>query len=264
MGSETLISWTDHTANPWMGCSKLSPGCANCYAAFLVVKRKKLKVWGPKAPRHITKTIWRDIPKWQKAAEAGAKGVLGSDQHLVFVGSLCDWAEDRPELIAPREKLWEAIRSSPNLIFQLLTKRPQNIRRFLPPDWGEEGYPNVWLGTSIENMEVAERANHLRTVPAVVRFVSYEPALGPLNNFDLTGIDWLICGGESGSGFRPMSMSWARDIRTQCERAGVAFFFKQKPAFKSGSGAELDGRAIHEFPTPRQVNSLKGGNNESI
>jgi protein gp37 len=211
-----------------------------------------LNVWGPQAPRDITKNIWLNIPKWQKEAEAGVRGVLGNNQHLVFVGSLCDWAEDRPELIAPREKLWEAIRSSPNLIFQLLTKRPQNIRRFLPPDWGDEGYPNVWLGTSIENMDVAERANHLRAIPAVSRFVSYEPALGPLNALDLAGIDWLICGGESGPGFRPMNMNWARDIRARCEEAGVAFFFKQQAAFKQGTGAELDGKVVREFPTPRR------------
>ena len=253
MGSETQISWTDHTFNPWMGCSKVSSGCANCYAATFTKNRKGLRLWGPNAPRQITKTTWDNVRNWQRKAEAGEEGILGSGQHLVFTGSLCDWAEDRPELTEPRDRMWEVIRSSPNLTFQLLTKRPQNIRGLLPPDWGDEGYANVWLGTTIENMEVAERADYLRAIPAVVRFVSYEPALGPLNKLDLTGIDWLICGGESGSGFRPMSMRWARDMRSLCALAGVAFFFKQSAAFKPGTGTELDGEIIREFPVPRQT-----------
>jgi protein gp37 len=132
----------------------------------------------------------------------------------------------------------------------MLTKRPQNIGKFLPEDW-EQGYRNVWLGTSVEDMRVAERADILREIPAVVRFVSYEPALGPLNDLDLTGIDWVIFGGESGSGFRPMDIQWARDIRTKCEENGTAFFFKQSAAFRTETGIELDGQVVRQFPTPQ-------------
>ena len=100
-------------------------------------------------------------------------------------------------------------------------------------------------------MRVAERADILREIPAVVRFISYEPALGPLNDLDLTGIDWVIFGGESGSGFRPMDVQWARDMKAKCEESGTAFFFKQSAAFRTETGIELDGEIVRNFPTPR-------------
>jgi protein gp37 len=250
MGEKTIIAWTDHTYNPWQGCSKVSAGCANCYAATFTKNRMGLHLWGDSAPRRITKGPWKEVLSWQRKAAAGEPGILGNGQHLVFTGSMCDWAEDRPDLVEPRKAMWEVIRTSPNLIFQMLTKRPQNIGKFLPDDW-DEGYPNVWLGTSVEDMRVAERADILREIPAVVRFVSYEPALGPLNDLDLTGIDWVIFGGESGSGFRPMDVQWARDMRTKCEENGTAFFFKQSAAFRTEKGIELDGEIVRNFPTPR-------------
>ena len=172
--------------------------------------------------------------------------------HLVFVGSLMDWAEDRADLVEPRERLWALIRACPHLWFQLLTKRPENIVGMLPDDWSV-GYPNVWLGTSIEDMRVAERADALRSIPAVVRFISYEPALGSLNDLDLDGIDWVIYGGESGSGFRAEDKQWARDMHSKCNQSGAAFFHKQSSGYRTETGIELDGRIVREFPTPRQV-----------
>lgn len=253
MGNETIIAWTDHSFNPWMGCSKVSQGCAHCYAETHTKNRMGLDLWGPTATRQITKGPWKNVQRWQKAAAAGTPGILGNGKHLVFTGSLCDWAEDRPDLVEPRARMWDVIRSSPDLWFQMLTKRPQNIRGFLPEDWGD-GYPNVWLGTSVEDMNVADRVDFLRDIPAVVRFISYEPALGPLNALDITGLDWVIFGGESGSGFRPMDPQWARDMRTKCEEAGIAFFYKQSAAFRTEKGIELDGEIVRNFPTPRTVN----------
>lgn len=163
-----------------------------------------------------------------------------------------DWAEDRPDLVAPRAKLWQTIRDSRHLTFQMLTKRPENIARFLPDDWGS-GYPNVWLGTTIEDNRVVGRADYLRPLPAVVRFVSYEPAIGPLDALALDGIDWLIYGGESGPGRRPEDKQWARDIRDRCwsHEPRVAFFHKQSAGHRTEMGIELDGKIVREFPVVR-------------
>jgi protein gp37 len=182
----------------------------------------------------------------------GRRTVAELPRPRVFCSSMSDVFEDHPDANPLRPKLWELIRACPELDFQLLTKRPQNIRRFLPGDWGL-GWPNVWLGTSIENMDVAHRADILRQIPATVRFISYEPALGPLDELDLKGIDWVIYGGESGSGFRPADPQWARDMRDKCALEGVTFFHKQISAFRSGQGEELDGVLHHDFPTPRFV-----------
>jgi protein gp37 len=131
-----------------------------------------------------------------------------------------------------------------------LTKRAERIAVCLPDDW-QDGYPNVWLGVSIESNEYRWRADHLREVPAVVRFISYEPALGPLNQLDLRGIDWVIYGGESGPRFRKHHLDWPRQIRDICRAAGVAFFYKQSSAIRTEMETTLDGETIHEFPTPR-------------
>src|SRR5262249_27620093 len=143
--------------------------------------------------------------------------------HLVFTGSLMDWAEARADLNPLRERVFEVIRNSPHLTFQMLTKRPDNIANCLPDDWGDEGYPNVWLGTTIEDNRVKWRAEELKKNPARVHFISYEPAIGPFDEVDLTDIEWVICGGESGSGYRPLDMQWARDVRDRCVAGGVAF-----------------------------------------
>lgn len=250
MADETLIAWTDHTLNVWMGCTKVSAGCTHCYAETFTKNRMGLKLWGDDADRQITKTPWHNAKKWQKQAANGEPGLLDNGNHLVFIGSLMDWAEDREDLVETRARMWGLIRNSPNLWFQMLTKRPENIRRFLPDDWGA-GYQNVWIGTSIENMLVASRADELRDIPAVVRFISYEPALGSLADLDITGIDWVIFGGESGSGYRAMDPEWAREMKRKCEAEQIAFFFKQSAAPRTEMGIELDGEIVRNFPTPR-------------
>jgi protein gp37 len=252
MAAETLIAWTDRTFNAWMGCVKVSAGCANCYAETLTKNRMGLALWGKDAARQVTKEPWRNVTKWNREAAAGAVGVRGPELPLlVFTGSLMDWAEDRPDLAEPRRRMWELIRDCQSLDFQLLTKRPENIAKFLPGDWGD-GYANVWLGTSIEDLRVAERREHLAQIPAAVRFVSYEPALGPLDDMPLDGIDWVIYGGESGPGYRPEDKDWARSMHRKCAAAGVAFFHKQSSGHRTELGIELDGKIVREFPTPRR------------
>ena len=268
MADETKIAWTNHTANFWMGCQKVSAGCANCYAETLTKNRMGLEVWGPpgKTSRQPVKSIWNNVRKWERDAASGATiSVMGAGQPaLVFVGSLMDWAEDASIPNGVRPKIWEVIRQSPNLHFQMLTKRAHRIADLLPADWGQ-GYPNVWLGTSIENMDakdlltgrpVAERADHLRQIPAAVRFVSYEPALGPLDSLNLSGIDWLIYGGESGPGYRHHDLAWPRAMERICADTGTAFFFKQSSAPRTEMGIELDGRIVRNFPIPRVPVSL--------
>lgn len=244
MGEETGISWCDATWNPIIGCAKISPGCKNCYADAMST-RYGWDVWGVDKPRTITKHPWRNVLTWnRKAKEDGIR-------RKCFTGSLFDFFEDHETVNAKRPEIWNVIRDCDWLDFQVLTKRSTRIEIGLPPDWGPIGYPNVWLGVSVENMDYAERVDDLRDIPAAVRFISYEPALGPIDDIDLSRIDWLICGGESGPNFRPMRTEWATAIRDRCKAESVAFWFKQSAALKSGSGTELDGEKIQQFPVPR-------------
>lgn len=186
------------------------------------------------------------VKRWNSlAARAGAR-------RRVFCASLCDVFEDHPTANSTRPRLWDLIRECNALDWQLLTKRPQNIAAMLPADWGD-GWTHVWLGTTIEDMRVAGRADHLRQIPAAVRFISYEPALGPLDDLDLHGIQWVIYGGESGPGRRAEGTpddpkAWARSMRERCERLGVAFFHKQSVGARTEMGIELDGEVIRQFP----------------
>lgn len=232
------------------GCVKVSPGCKHCYADDLS-RRYGHDVWGPSKPRRtFGEAHWREPLKWQKAAVSGEAGVLGpGSPRLVFSSSMCDLFEDHPTITAERAKLWPLIRATPDLHWQLLTKRPERIAANLPDDWGPTGYRNVWLGTSIENEDYAWRADHLRKIPALVRFISYEPALGPLAHaLDLTGIHWCIYGGESGMKHRAEDKQWARDMHAACADAGAAFFHKQSAARFTERGIELDGKIVRAFP----------------
>jgi len=247
MGQDTKIAWTDHTFNPWMGCIKVSEGCRNCYAETFTKNRMGKSLWGPGSERQVTKGPWQNVRRWNRAAPE-AIGVLGSGMpNLVFCASLCDFFEDHPTANEARPAAWNLIRECQDLHFQILTKRPELIAQFLPDDWGD-GWPNVWLGTSIEDMRVASRADHLREIPALVRFISYEPALGPLNDLDIDGIHWIIYGGESGPGYRSEDKQWARDMHQKCNESGIAFFHKQSAAPRTEMGIELDGEIVRNFP----------------
>lgn len=232
MSERTAIEWTDHTFNIAWGCMKVSPGCTHCYADTLS-RRYGHDVWGPAktTPRRtFGAKHWGDPAKWDAAAKRD--GV----RRRVFCGSMCDVFEDHPTIDAEREKLWPIVRATPNLDWQLLTKRPERIAANLPTDWGE-GYPNVWLGTSVESQEYADqRIPHLVAVPAVVRFLSCEPLLGPVEiDFDDIGsrdwegryIDWVIVGGESGAGARACDVQWIRELLAECAFGGVPCFVKQ-------------------------------------
>jgi protein gp37 len=245
MAEHTNVSWCDHTFNTVWGCVKISPGCAHCYADTFS-RRVGLDVWGPGKPRRtFGPKHWAEPLKWDRAA------VREGRRHRVFCSSMTDWALDDPDLETERPKMWDLIGRTPHLDWLLLTKRADRIRQCLPDDWGQ-GYPNVWLGVSCENREHGlPRVDHLRDIPAAIRFLSVEPLLEDLGEVDLAGIDWTIVGGESGPGHRPMDHAWARSIRDQCAAAGVAFFFKQSSDRFAGRGAELDGRVLQAFPQPK-------------
>lgn len=245
MAQNSSIEWTDHTFNPWWGCSKVSPACLHCYAETWA-KRVGQKVWGIHSPRRFFgDSHWGEPIRWN--AEALASGV----RRRVFCASMADVFESRPELIKEREKLWTLITATPDLDWLLLTKRPQNILRFAP--WAEEWPDNVWAGTTVENQHWARiRLPQLLAIPAKRRFLSCEPLLGPLDLSKwisgrlkkLHPIDWVIAGGESGPKARAMLPGWARDLRDQCRYASIPFHFKQwghwVPAQKeTGSATEF-------------------------
>ena len=213
------ISWTDNTFNPWSGCQKVSEGCKNCYAERIVGPSK----WGPNAVRQgHGNSYWEQPDRWHEQALREGR------QLRVFCGSICDVFESRTSLDQHRSRLWEIIERTRALDWQLLTKRPENIRRMVPPKWMDEWPRHVWIDTSTETQEWADRrAAELVRIPASVRFLSVEPLLGPIPVLPLDGIQGVIVGGESGSQARPMEEAWARDIRDQCANAGVAFFMKQ-------------------------------------
>lgn len=245
MGADSKIEWTDHTFNPWAGCTKVSPGCDNCYAEAWS-KRSGLVKWGPHADRRRTSASnWKQPLKWHHdSARLHCHGVYTGRRSRVFCASLADVFDNA----APqewREDLWKLIADTPHLDWLLLTKRPQNITKMSPFSRpGHFAWPNVWLGTTVENQEEANRRiPHLLAVRAAVRFLSCEPLLGTLDLSDhiickgcpgcgsndcwAPGVNWVICGGESGPGKRPMNLQWARGLRDQCANAGVRFFMKQ-------------------------------------
>lgn len=213
------IEWTDHTFNPWVGCTKISPACDHCYAESWAKRAGKPGLWDGER-RRTTVSNWQKPLKWDRAAEAA--GVRAK----VFCASLADVFDN----VIPdewRADLFRLILRTPNLDWLLLTKRIGNAKHMLPADWAD-GYRNVWLGSTICNREEYGRdADKLRAIPARIHFLSLEPLLEELGQIDLTGIDWAIVGGESGPHSRAMEVSWAESIRYRCESYDTAFFMKQ-------------------------------------
>ncbi|MFZ6779653.1 DUF5131 family protein [Undibacterium sp. Ji83W] len=228
MGKDTAIEWTHHTFNPWWGCVRVSAACDHCYAETWA-KRLGEDVWGAKTERRFFGDAhWKEPHKWN--ADAVAQGI----RKRVFCASMADVFENRPDLISHRLRLLELIAQTPQLDWLLLTKRIHLVKKQLP-----KGYTfpsNVWLGTTVENQaEADKRIRHLLefTTPAV-RFLSCEPLLGPVDlqkylkrNQAGIRVDWVIAGGESGHGSRPMEPQWPDELRKQCSAAKVAFHFKQ-------------------------------------
>jgi protein gp37 len=270
MAANTSIEWCHHTFNPWMGCTKVSAGCANCYAETLMDTRYGKTKWGPRGLRVIkADSGWREPLKWDREAKAAG------ERHRVFCASLADVFEGEdtmpadawPAVEEARTRLFALIDGTPNLDWLLLTKRPENAARMIRKtpwdrcakcgayadldeeekreslfklDRHNDGWvcrkcgihasyhrENLWLGTSVENEDATCRIDILRRSPVVVRFLSIEPLIGPIGQLNLAGIHWVIVGGESGHGARPMNVEWARSIVSQCKAAGVECFVKQ-------------------------------------
>ncbi len=242
MGDSTEIAWTDSTFNPWWGCTKIAPGCDHCYAEALD-RRWGGGHWGAgNKPRFMSDAYWKKPMQWNKKAERDGK------RHKVFCGSMCDWADtNAPD--GQRDRLWQVIRETPFLDWQLLTKRATNIKRFLPDDWGE-GFNNVWLGVSVEDQKYGlPRIQILRDIPAQIRFLSIEPLLEDLGYVYFGGIHWVIVGGESGHHARPMETMWPYALLMQCRNQGVPFFFKQWGGKKDKGGSLITGQHIKEWPS---------------
>ncbi len=266
MGERSRIEWTDSTFNPWVGCTKvrrrggIPSACDFCYAEKWA-KRSGQVEWGS-YPRHrTTEMYWRGPVKWN--GQAGSFQIENNRRQRVFCASLADVFDNQ---VHPdwRSDLFDLIRACDQLDWQLLTKRPQNIRKMLPPDW-DGGYPNVWLGTTAEDaVAYRQRVPYLLKVPAVVRFVSYEPAIGPLGQLDIDGLrpDWLIIGGESGvraNLIRPTEPQWVRDAIAECRRLGVAPFLKQWGTYRNNPHVVEDGLSLREAMEIDPPANGKGG-----
>ncbi|KVT68873.1 phage Gp37/Gp68 family protein [Burkholderia ubonensis] len=258
MSENSKIEWTDHTFNPFIGCTKVSPGCDHCYAEHLMDTRMHKVVWGPRGERVRTSaSTWRQPVRWN-ARHAEFSAARGRRQR-VFCASLADVFDNAVDP-AWRRDLFALIASTPNLDWLLLTKRIGNVAEMLRGIDVDRLSDNVWLGATIVNQAEADRdIPKLLAVPARVRFLSMEPLLGPVDllasgdvlcrcggclemaatypeHAGLQRIDWVIVGGESGHGARPMHPAWATDLRDQCARAGVPFLFKQHGEWAPGSG----------------------------
>lgn len=243
MGDKSAIEWTEATWNPTTGCDKTSPGCDNCYALTLA---KRLKAMGTEKyqadgnPRTsgpgFALTLHQDsleLPhRWRQP-------------RVVFVNSMSDLFHPEVPLSFIRQ-VFDVVRDTPRHTYQVLTKRSKRLRDVA----SELPWPdNLWMGVSVESANYRFRVDHLREVPASVRFVSAEPLLGPLGVVDLSGIDWVIAGGESGPGARVMDIAWGRELRDQCTEAGVKFFFKQWGGRTPKAGGRvLDGRTWDDRP----------------
>lgn len=244
MGSKTGIQWTDVTWNPMTGCTRLSAGCENCYAAQMA-ERRLAKIYRRRRPVKDTPANRRDAfaPRfWEDRLELP---LTWRTPRRIFVNSMSDVFHAHFSLDMVR-RVFDVMAAAPQHQFQVLTKRPERALRLadkLP--WPE----HIWLGTSVEDMRVAKRVDALRRVPAAVRFISAEPLLGPLDSLGLEDIHWVIGGGESGPHHRPADVAWARGLRDACQRAGVAFFWKQwGGAHAKAGGRKLDGRVWDEYP----------------
>ena len=239
MGCRSHIEWTESTWNPVTGCTKISPGCAHCYAERLA---RRLKAMGqPNYANGFSLTLHEhalDIPLGWKRPQ------------IIFVNSMSDLFH-KGVTFKFIERVFDVMRGASQHLFQVLTKRSQRMME-LSDDllWP----PNVWMGVSVENSDYAYRIDHLRQTGADVKFVSLEPLLGSIPSLDLEGIDWAIVGGESGPKARPMDPAWVRDIRDQCVSTAIPFFFKQWGGVqRTKAGRLLDGKTWDQMPAADAV-----------
>lgn len=234
MADRSHIEWTQATWNPVTGCSKVSPGCKHCYAERLA---RRLQAMGSARYRNgFQITLHRDLVALPKQWR---------EPRLIFVNSMSDMFHEQVPLNFI-ECVFATMRDCPQHTFQILTKRSVRLRHLAAQlDWP----PNVWMGVSVENARFLHRIDDLLMAPAAVRFMSCEPLLGPLETLPLDGIQWVIVGGESGPGARPMRIEWIRSIYRQCRKARVPFFFKQWGGVRKDlTGRKLNGRTYDEMP----------------
>jgi protein gp37 len=236
VAEQTGIEWTDATWNPITGCTKISPGCKNCYAERLALRLRAMG--NPRYRNGFAVTLHPDLLtlplRWHQPRR-------------IFVNSMSDlFHEAVPEDFI--RQVFDVMARADCHVFQILTKRSPRLAALAPRlRWA----PNIWQGVSVESARYTTRIDHLQTVPASVRFLSIEPLLGPIPTLPLGGIDWVIVDGESGPGRRPMAAQWAREIRDQCIAAGVPFFFKQWGGRTPKAGGRvLDRRTWDEMPVP--------------
>ncbi len=239
--AETKIEWADYSWNPWYGCHKVSQGCKHCYMF------REQRMYGRDPEVVVRSKTQFDWPlRFVKRVRAG-RALPGR----VFACSWSDWFIEEADMV--RDEAWEIIRKTPEMTYMILTKRPERIAKCLPKGW-YDGWDNVWLGISCENQaSLIRRMVPFSALPAKTKFISCEPLLEPLDfmRWHLENVNWVIVGGESGPGARPMDPDWARSLRDQCQAAGVAFFFKQWGGLKPGGERLLDGREWSEFPGVR-------------
>ena len=239
MATKSSIEWTEATWNPVTGCTKISPGCKHCYAERMA---NRLRAMGTSSYANGFKLTLQphtlEIPvRWKKP-------------QTIFVNSMSDlFHKDVPvEYIL---RIFDVMKKAHWHTYQILTKRSDRV---LELDGLLDWQPQTWMGVSVENDDYTFRIDHLRQTSAMTKFLSLEPLLGPLENLDLTGIDWAIVGGESGPGARPMRAEWITDIRDQCQVAGTHFFFKQWGGFnKKKAGREFEGRTWDEMPSTKRI-----------
>lgn len=250
---DTRIRWSEHSWNPTVGCTVITEGCENCYAEEIT------KRWPGSFANGFTPTY-----KANKLTEPG-KWFRKTGAARVFVNSMSDlhhvdFTDEQ------RDSIYDVMLQAPH-DYLVLTKRPQEMRRYFT---GPDGWlarrdldvvpANIWLGTSIELDKYCKlRTRHLTAIPAVVHFLSLEPLLGPLPSLPLDNIQWVIVGGESGRGFRPMDHQWARDLRDQANKSDVAFFFKQSAAIRTEMGMTLDGELHEEYPLEHPADRARFG-----
>jgi protein gp37 len=242
VADRSSIEWPEATWNPVTGCSKVSPGCAHCYAEALTARYAK--AWSvpglPWTPQNANQNV---ILKPERLEQP----LRWRRPRMIFVNSMSDLFHE----LVPFEyvdRVFETMAAAPQHVFQILTKRPERMRDYAVASG--EPLPNVWLGTSIENRRFVHRADLLRATPAAVRFISAEPLLGRLERLDLAEIDWLIVGGESGTRHRPISREWVAELRDAALDTGTAFFFKQWGGRTPKAGGRLlDGETWDELPT---------------
>lgn len=243
--AESAIEWTDATWNPVAGCTVISPGCTNCYAMRMAAR---LDAMGQEKYRGLTRRSGKRSV-WTAKIRLDEKALnipqTWSKPRLVFVNSMSDlFHEDVPESFI--QSVWSVMEATSRHTYQILTKRPDRMSKIVRT---LQKLPNVWLGTSVENADYVDRIDELRAVPAAIRFISFEPLIGPVGKVRLSDIDWVIVGGESGPKARPMLEEWVDEIEVACRRVGAAFFFKQWGGKnKKRTGRLLRGTTFDEMP----------------